>query len=112
MATVAARQPIVKDSTNVVRLKKLHDEVTREWLADAIVTCTLFDATGVTPIVGADNLPVIYAAGSSPAKGEYRATLAANLPLTVGTLYSLRTVAIGADGSVRVFNDVCECIAG
>ena len=110
-ATTPALQYVIVNSTNVVRLRKLRDEATHEWIDDATVTCTLYDDTD-TPIAGAVDLPVDYIAGSTPSQGEYQAVLSHTLSLTVGALYTLRTTVIGSDGSHRIFTDSCQAIIG
>lgn len=109
--TIASVQELLKDTTNVVRLRRVQDDVTRAWLIDATVKCTLFDPDG-NAVVGATDLPMDYAAGSSAAKGEYRATLSHTLPLVLGALYGLVITAQAADGSQRVFHEPCKCVEG
>jgi hypothetical protein len=104
--------PLVVASTNLLRLKALRDVLTKLYPTDAIVSGTLFDATGTTPIAGAVGIAMSYVAGTSGHATEYRGTLPASVALVIDTSYLLKVTAIDTAGDVHVFQKTCLAVAG
>jgi hypothetical protein len=92
---------IVLESTNILDLKALKDEITNAYLEDATVTVSLYDASDVV-VPGADTLSLAHVTGTSGSAVTYRATLSASLALVAGS-YTAKVIATAADGSKRTF---------
>lgn len=103
-------QLLVLNSTNVVRLYQLRNEIDEMYQTDATVTLDLVDAIG-TIVAGASNLPMTFVEGAHPTENEYRATLSHTLSLTENAIYDARVTAIASDGSRRVFHLPCRAVA-
>jgi hypothetical protein len=98
-------------STNVARLQKVQDTVSRAWVTTADVSCTLVDATDAA-VAGAVDLSMPYAAGATASAGEYRTELPPTLELTTDAIYTLVITAVAQDGSTREFRLPCIAVAG
>lgn len=99
---------LVKDSTNIARQEVTDSSEPPIPITDATVTCTLYDAGGIT-VAGAVALPMTYDA----TEGAYLATLLHSLPLVLWAYYTLVITAVMADGSGRrVFREECQCVSG
>lgn len=106
-----ATQELIMNSTNVVRLKRLKDDVTRAYLSTATATLDLYDAVGV-PVAGAQGLAMPYAAGTGTRPGEYRGTIPASVVLVKNATYDAHVTAVAADGSTRLFHVPCVAVEG
>jgi hypothetical protein len=102
---------LLLDSTNVVTLSRLKDEVTDDYLDDATATLDLFDANGA-PVAGAQGIAMSFDAGATPSAGKYRGEIPASVALTDGADYDARVTAVATDGSQRVFHLACTAAKG
>lgn len=94
-------QILRRGSTNYVRLTHLFDTIDREYLDDATVVATAFDAAG-GPITGVTALPVTYQAASNPV--EYLAEIPHTVTLPAdGTEGTVVVTATSAAAKVRKF---------
>lgn len=93
-------QKIVKDSTNIIELVGLQDQITKGYIDDATVTVELLDPAGA-PIAGAESITLDHVAGTTGSKTTYRGTLSHELALTLGDGYTANVVATAGDDSVR-----------
>ncbi|MDP9203648.1 MAG: hypothetical protein M3P26_17225 [Gemmatimonadota bacterium] len=90
---------MIKQATNVIRLRKLHNTVTDAIPQTATVTGTVLDPTGA-PVSGATNLAMPFDAVLS----EWRAIVPSTVGLASGP-YKSRVIATLPDGSTRPFTD-------
>lgn len=84
---------LIAGATNLIRLIGLVDESTGLYPIDGVVTGTIFDAAGVA-IAGAEDLPLILDGTTTGADTEYRATVAASVPLVAGVYVLVKVRAI------------------
>lgn len=104
-------QTLRLNSTNVARLRRLRDDETRAFLADATVTGTLRDANG-EDVPGAVDLDMEFVPGPTDEEGEYRATIQHTVDLDEGALYTFVVTAVAQNGSQREFNIPCVAELG
>jgi hypothetical protein len=90
---------MIKQATNVIRLRKLHNTVTGDIPPTAVVTGTVLDPAGA-PVAGATNLSMPFDSTLS----EWRAIVPSTVGLASGP-YKSRVVATLPDGSTRPFTD-------
>lgn len=111
MATTPQPMTLTVGATNIVRLRRLRHEISGVFIPTATVTFTLVDANGV-PVAGVEDIPMAYAAGTLPSKGEYRGTIADAVALEAGAHYEARVTALALDGSERLFHVPCVAVRG
>ena len=89
-------------STNVIKVSRLKDRVTGDYLDNATLTAALFDADG-SPVSGAEDIAFTFTAGVGSAPGHYYGAIPHTVALVAGDTYDLRVRAIAADESERLF---------
>ena len=95
------RQLVYRGSTGTVELRRFFDEVDREFMEGATVTCDLLDANDAA-IEGAANLPMAQVAGTAGRDVLYRGAISAALTLPAGNGTAMVT-AIATSGNRRRF---------
>ena len=95
------RVEFVLESTNIIELRGLKDEVTGEYLEDATVVVTILDANG-DEVVDAIDIQMTHVDGTTGRGVIYRGSLPETLDITAGS-YTAKVVATSDDESVRTF---------
>jgi hypothetical protein len=95
-------QKLVAESTNIIELVGLRDQVTGDYVEDATVIVALLDHAG-DPVTGAEAVTMEHVSGTTGSRTTYRGTLSHELALVVGPSYMARVVATASDDSVRTF---------
>lgn len=104
-------QLLILDSTNVVTLARLRDDVTGDYLDDAEATVSLYDADGA-PVADAQDIPMSFTPGTRASEGKYHGTIDATVTLIANAVYDARVTALAADGSTRLFHLACTAVRG
>lgn len=99
-------QTIYIDSITAIRILGARDEFGAGYLDDDDIsaTMTLYEIDGVTPVPGAEDLPVTYRDGSD---GEFRGQIPSTLSLVEGRRYWL-SIDIDWDGDVVKKRVICQ----
>jgi hypothetical protein len=107
---------LVVGGTNVVELSKLTDTKLKTLPVDAVVTCSVFDASGA-PVANAQNIamayePAVPANPPTPAiPAAYRGQIVSTVALVVGQEYTEK-ILVTQGGNVRPFVKHCLAVEG
>lgn len=107
---------LVVGGTNVVELTKLTDTKLKTFPIDAVVTCSVLDASGAA-VANAQNLamayePAVAASPPTPAiPAGYRGQIPSTVALVVGQSYTERIIATQG-GNTRPFIKHCLAVEG
>ena len=102
---------LLLDSTNVVTLSQLKNEVDGVYVADATATLDLLTAAGA-PVTGAQGIAMDIEAGTTARQTKYRGVIPADVALVEGAAYDARVTAVATDGSERTFYLSCTAAKG
>jgi hypothetical protein len=91
-----------RNSTNVIEVIGLRDRTTGEYVDDATVLATLYDALN-NPVAGATNLTLTLVAGTIGSRIMYRGSWPSTVALTLDASYTLKVTPTAPGPIVREF---------